>query len=246
MSEQQRLDEQAIALAAEMGLSSKLDAAEKIDVDVKTDIFKAVQGQADTVKIFGQGLVMQKDIHVQEMELHMDNIDIDPLSVLLGQIELKHPVDAIAKFVVTEQDINRALNSDYVQNQMPAFDLNVEGQIVSLKMQQMELLLPDNDKMIFSGKALLQESSNSRQLDFSAVIHPRTSKQPVLVEGFHCKDGQTISLEFAVALLGKMKEITQLPYFELGKMAIRIKEMEVQTGKITLYTEARVREIPQT
>lgn len=245
MSEQ-RLDEQAIAKAAEIGLSSQLDSAEKIDVDVKTDLFKVVQGQADAINISGQGLVMQKDIRVQEMELHMDNIDIDPIGVLFGQVELKHPIDAIAKVVVTEQDINRTLNSEYVQNQIPAIDLNVEGQIVSLKMQQMELLLPSNDKMQFSGKALLQEAGNTQQIEFSAVVRPRTSNQPVLVEGFQCKDGQSISLEFAVALLAKMKEITQLPYFKIGKMAIRIKEMEVQTGKITLYTEARVRAIPQT
>lgn len=245
MSDQQRLDEQAIALAAEMGLSSQLDATEKLDINVKTDLFKVVQGQAEAVEISGQGLVMQKDIRVQEMELHLDNIDIDPISALFGQVELKHPVDAIAKFVVTEQDINRALNSEYVQNQMQTIDLNVKGQIVTLKMQQMELLLPSDDKMIFSGSALLQEKGNTRQLEFSAVVHPRTGEQPVLVEGFQCKKGQSVSLEFAVALLEKMQEIAQLPYIELGKMAIRIKNMEVQTGKITLYTEAHVREIPQ-
>lgn len=245
MSDQQRLDEQAIALAAEMGLSSQLDATEKLDINVKTDLFKVVQGQAEAVDISGQGLVMQKDIRVQEMELHLDNIDIDPISALFGQVELKHPVDAIAKFVVTEQDINRALNSEYVQNQMQTIDLHVKGQIVTLKMQQMELLLPSDDKMIFSGSALLQEKGSTRQLEFSAVVHPRTREQPVLVEGFQCKNGQSISLEFAVALLEKMQEITQSPYIELGKMAIRIKNMEVQTGKITLYTEAHVREIPQ-
>lgn len=246
MSDQQRLDEQAIARAAEMGLSSQLDAAENLDINVKTDLLKAVQGQADALEISGQGLVMQKDIRVQEMELHLDNIDIDPISALFGQVELKHPVDAIAKFVVTEQDINRALNSDYVQNQIQALDLNVKGQIISLKMQQMELLLPSDDKMVFSGSALLHEMGNPRQLEFSAVVRPRTNQQPVLVEGFHCKDGQSISLELAVALLGKMTQIIESPYIELGKMAIRVKDMEVQTGKITLYTEARVREIPQT
>lgn len=246
MSDQQRLDEQAIARAAEMGLSSQLDAAENLNINIKTDLLKAVQGQADALEISGQGLVMQKDIRVQEMELHLDNIDIDPISALFGQVELKHPVDAIAKFVVTEQDINRALNSDYVQNQMQTLDLNVKGQIVSLKMQQMELLLPSDDKMVFSGSAFLQEIGNPRQLEFSAVVRPRTNQQPVLVEGFHCKDGQSISLELAVALLAKMTEITELPYIELGKMAIRVKDMEVQTGKITLYTEAHVREIPKT
>src|SRR4028118_367017 len=92
-----RLDEQAISKAAEIGLSSQLDEAEKIDIDIKTDLLKAVQGQVDSVAIAGQGLVIQKDIRVQEMELHTDSIDINPLSALFGQIELNQSVDATAR-----------------------------------------------------------------------------------------------------------------------------------------------------
>jgi len=50
---------------------------------------------------------MQKDIRVQEMELHADSIAINPLSAF-GQIELNQPVDATARLVLTEPDINRA------------------------------------------------------------------------------------------------------------------------------------------
>ena len=57
-----RLDEQAIIKEAEVGLSRQLGEAEKIDVDVKTDLLKAVERQGDSVAIGGQGLFMQKDI----------------------------------------------------------------------------------------------------------------------------------------------------------------------------------------
>jgi len=246
MSNSPRLDEQAIALAAQAGLSSQLDSAEKINVDVRTDLLKAVQGQADSIDISGQGLVLQEDIRVQEMELHLDKVAIDPLSVLFGQIELTHPVNAIAKFVVTQDDLNRTLSSDYVKNQMQTLELDVDGQIVTMAMQQVELLLPSEGKIEVNGSALLTEMGKTREIGFNAVIRPRTQKQPVLVDSFKCNDGQSISLELAVALLGKMKQLTQLPFIELEKMALHIKELEVNPGKLTLYTEAHVREIPQT
>ncbi len=240
-----RLDEQAIALAAQAGLSSQLDAAEKISVDVRTDILKVIQGQADSVEVSGQGLVLQEDIRVQEMELHLDNVAVDPLSALFGQIELTHPVDAIAKFILTQEDLNRTLSSDYVKNQMQKLELDVDGQIVTMAMQQLELLLPSENKIEVNGSALLEEKGKTRQLGFNAVIRPRTHQQPVLVESFRCTNGQNISLDLAVALLGKMKQLTQLPFIELEKMALRIKELEVNPGKLILYTEAHVREIPQ-
>ena len=246
MSDSPRLDEQAIALAAQAGLSSQLDSAEKINVDVRTDLLKAVQGQADSINVSGQGLVLQEDIRVQEMELHLDKVAIDPLSALFGQIELTHPVNAIAKFVLTQEDLNRTLSSDYVKNQMQTLELDVDGQIVTMAMQQVELLLPSEGKIEVNGSALLTEMGKTREIGFNAVIRPRTQKQPVLVDSFKCNDGQSISLDLAVALLEKMKQLTQLPFIELEKMALRIKELEVNPGKLTLYTEAHVREIPQT
>lgn len=246
MSDSPRLDEQVIAQAAQLGLSSQLDAAEKIDVDIRTDLLKVVQGQADSIDVSGQGLILQKDIRVQEMELHLDNVAINPLSALLGQIELTHPVDAIAKFVVSQEDLNHTLSSDYAKNQMPKLELDVNGQMVTLAVQQIELLLPSEGKIAVDGSALLTEMGKTRLLGFKAVIRPRTASMPILIESFLCKDGQNISLELAVALLEKMKQLTQLPFIELEKMAIRIKELEVHPGKLTLYTEAHVSEIPHT
>ncbi len=246
MSDSPRLDEQAIALAAEVGLSSKLDSADKLDVDVRTDLFKIVQGQADSVEVSGQGLVLQADIRVQEMELHLDSVAIDPLSALFGQIELTHPVDAIAKFVLTQEDLNRTLSSDYIKNQIQKLDLDVDGQIVTMALQQIKLLLPSENKVIVNGSALVTEIGNTRQIGFNAVLRPRTSNQPILIESFKCQNGQNISLELAVALLEKMKQVTQSPVIELEKMALCVKQLEVEPGKLTLYTEAQIKEIPQT
>ncbi len=59
------LGEQALNKAAEIGLSSQLDEVEKLDVNIKTDPLKVVQGQVDAVTIEGEGLVMQKDLRME-------------------------------------------------------------------------------------------------------------------------------------------------------------------------------------
>jgi len=242
-----RLDEQAISKAAEIGLSSQLDEAEKIDVDVRTDLVKAVQGQADSVAIAGQGLVMQKDIRVQEMELHTDSIDINPFSALFGQIELNQPVDATARLLLTEQDINRAFNSDYMRSKLQNLELNVEGKKAIIEPRQLELHLPSDGKVVFNVKTLLHdEIGKTKQIGFNATMLVKTGGQSLLMEGFNCSPNQGISVELAIAFMQKLKELVNLAYFELEGVALRIKDVDVQKGSLTLHTEAHVRQIPST
>jgi hypothetical protein len=98
--------------------------------------------------------------------------------------------------------------------------------------------------MAFSGTVLLHETGNTRRVSFTAVISPRTLAQPLLLEAFHCTEGEGISLELVVALMNKAKELLNLPFFEVEGMALRIKNLEVQEGSLTLYTEAYVRQLP--
>lgn len=244
MTDEPRLEEQALSQAVEMGLSSQLDSVENINVDVRTDLLKMAQGKASSVSVEGRGLAIQKDIRVQEMELHADNIAINLFDAIFGQIKLNHPLDATARVVLTEQDINRALSSDYIRSKFPTMELNADGQLVTLEPLQLDIHLPSDGKMEFSGQMLLHDVDKARQIGFAAVVRPRTSSTPILLEGFSCNPGQGISLELTIALMEKLGELANLPYFDLEGMAIRIKEMDVQAGSLTLYTEAYVKQIP--
>ncbi len=244
MPDESWLEEQALSQVAEIGLSSQLDQVENLDVDVRTNLLKMIQGEADSVSLVGQGLVMQQDIRVQEIELQLDKVAINPLSALLGKIELNHPVDAKARLLLTEQDINRALNSDYIRSRMQNLELNVDGQPVSLELQQMELLLPGDGKMVFNGTTLLHQMGNTRHLGFTSAFRPRTLSQPVMLESIHCTEGGGISLELTLALMNKISELVNLPYFDLEVMALQINDLEVHQGSLTLHAAAHVRQLP--
>ena len=132
MPDEQRLEEQLLSQGAGKMISNQLDKLEKVDVDVQTDLFKLIQGQVDGVSLSGEGLELQ-DIRVQEITLQTDNIAINPLSALFGQIELSQPVNATVRIVLTEEDINRALSSDAILSQMPTYELNVDGENCQLE-----------------------------------------------------------------------------------------------------------------
>lgn len=228
-----------------MGLSDQLDEVEKIDIDVRTNLLKMVQGQTDSVSITGQGLVMQKDVRVQEMELHIDSIDINPLSAIFGQIELNQPTDATVRIVLTEKDINRALNSDYIRSKLQNLELDVEGKTAVIEPQHLELYLPGSGKMVFIAEILLQdEIGMTKQLGITAKLLVKTGEQPLLLEGFACTPGQGISLELAITFMRKVRELVNLPYYEIEGMTLLVKDIEVQEGRITVQAESHVVQIP--
>lgn len=244
MSDEPRLEEQVLSEAAEMTISTQLHEVENIQVDVRTDLLKMVQGQVDSVSIAGQGLVMHKDIRVQEMELHTNTIVINPLSAIFGQIELDKPVDANVRLVLTQEDINRALNSEYIRSKLQSLDLNVDGQIVTFQVQHLEVDLPGDSKLIFKGTVLLHEISKTQLLGFTAVIHLRSMKQPLLLEAFHCTQGEGISLELAFLIIKQVTEWLSLPFFELEDMALRLNDLEVEFGSLTVHAQAYVKQLP--
>jgi hypothetical protein len=251
MPDDRKLEEQALSQAVEMGISSQIESAESLNVQVRTDLLKAVQGTVDSVSVTGTGMVVQPDVRVESMELHTDRISINPISALLGQVNLDQPVNTVARMVFTEVDLNQTLNSDYVRDKLSAVSLTVEGESVPVEMQlPMAIDLQTPGKIGFSGTLLVHESAGvapvaKREISFQAVLVPRTDEHSTLIESFECQPGQGMSLPFAIALLQKGQELLQSPYLELGGMAVRVKQLAVEPGTLILQGEAHIYQMPQ-
>lgn len=240
-----RADEQAISQAIEAGLSTQIETAEDLSVEVHTDLIKAVQGEADSVAIAGKGVVLQPDVRVEQMDLKTDRLAINPLSVLLGQIKLKEPLNAQARMVLTAEDVNRALNSEFVQSKMAAIAIDVEGATVPIEMQPpMTVDLSVPDKMGFSGTMLIHYPSGTKTTGFSALFCPRIGNQPPLLEAFVCQPGQGVTIPFTIALMQKGQELLRSPYLALQGMILHIQEMTIADEKLILAGAALVAEVP--
>ncbi|MEA5503179.1 DUF2993 domain-containing protein [Halotia wernerae UHCC 0503] len=243
MPDKKRLEEQLISQEAERRLSNQLEEAEQIDIDVQTDLLQVLQGHSDGVSVAAKGLVLKENIRVQEIKLQTDSISINPLSAVFGQIELNEPVNAIARVVMTEADINCALNSEFVRSLSQKFQLDVDGQSVSFEPQNIQLFLPGERKIGFRGTVLINKSGNTQLLGAVGIVIPRTNSQSIRLESIKCTQGEGISVELIAAFMQKIKELAKLPYFTWEDIAFRIKQMEVQKESLTIILEANMRQL---
>ncbi|NJL20419.1 MAG: DUF2993 domain-containing protein [Leptolyngbyaceae cyanobacterium SM1_3_5] len=240
-----RPDEQVISQAIELGLSTQIETAEALNVEVHTDLLKVAQGEADSVAIDGKGVVLQPDVRVEQMALRTDRLAINPLSALLGQVKFKEPLNAQARMVLTSDDLNRAMNSDFVQSKLAAIDLVVEGVTIPIEMQPplaIDLSVPG--KMRFSGTMLAHYPDGIRPTSFTAVCCPRQGNQPPLLESFDCQPGQGVTIPFTIALMQKAQDLLKSPYLGLEGMILHIKELTVIDDSLILSGEALLAEIP--
>jgi hypothetical protein len=242
--QQADIGEQALSKAAEVALSSQLDEAERLDVDIRTDPLKLIQGELDSVKIQGEGLVMQKDLRAQELQVRTKNIAINPLSAAFGKIELTRPTEANAHVVLTEQDLERAFNSEFIHEKLQNLDVHVDGQPMTINTKQVELHLPGDSKIALKAEILLNKTGETKEVSFSAVPRVSAGGQRLSLEQVQYAEGKDVSPELTAALLESASELLDLGNFELEGMSLRLKGLDVQKGKLTLQAEAQVEQFP--
>ncbi len=236
--------EQALSKAVEIGLSTQLDEVENLEVDIRTDPGKLLQGELESVKIEGQGLVMQKDLRAEELEIKTDSIAINPLSAAFGKIELTRPTEADAHVVLAEQDMERAFNSEYIHDKLQNLDVNVDGQAMTIDTRQVQFRLPGDGKIALNAEILLNKTGETKQVSFTTVPRMSAGGEQISLDEVQYAEGQEVSPELTAALLERAGELLNLRNFELEGMSLRLKGLDVQKGKLTLQANAYVEKFP--
>jgi hypothetical protein len=244
MSENPGLGEQALNKAVEMGLSSQLDEVENLDVNIKAEAFNLVQGQVEAVSIDGKGLVMQQELRMEKIEMEISSVAINPLSAAFGKIELTKPTAGRALVILTEEDINRAFNSEYIRSQLQSQKIRVDGQLMTVVPQNVEFRLPGDGKVALSATLVLKENNETHTISFSAVPRVSENGETVTLENVEYGDSQEVSLELTKALVDATSQILNLSNFDLEGIKLIIKRLEVEVGKLILQAEAEVEQIP--
>jgi hypothetical protein len=230
------LGEQALSKIAEVGISSQLDEVAALDVDVKTNS-QLIQGELESVEIAGKGMVMKNDLRIEAMNLQTGNIAINPLRAMFGTIELTRPTQATAEVTLTESDINRAFNSDYIGQKLQNLDISVNERSLQATAQKINFSLPSQDKVALEADILLNPTGESKQIAFSAIPRISPDGQSVSLENIeYNSDSAEKSADLTDALLDRTSELLNLANFELPGIDLKLKQIKVETGKMTLVS----------
>jgi hypothetical protein len=188
---------------------------------------------------------MQKDLRAEELQVQTGNIAINPLSAAFGKIELTQPTEADAHVVLTEQDIQRAFNSEFMHDKLQNLDVNVDGKPMKIDTRQVEFGLPGENKVALKAQILLKETGETKQVSFTAVPRMVAGGDRISLEDVQYADGEEVSPELTAALLKSAGELLDLRNFELEGMSLRLKGLNVQNGKLTLQAQAYVEKFPE-
>lgn len=237
------LGEQALSKVAELGIKSQLDEVDELNIDIRTDPIKVIQGEVDSVTIAGKGMVIQQDLRMETLEINTDTVAIDPLSVLFGNIELTQPTSATARIVLTEVDLNRALSSDFLQAKLKLLKLQQQGKPVTANVEKVQINLPGDGKIRIDAEFLVLETAEKKQVTAVCLPQLKQAEQRITLEILSA-EGQGLTPELATAIFDQVTTLLDLKNFELPGMSLHLKEFDVRVGDIVLCADTQIEQIP--
>ncbi|MGB3308173.1 MAG: DUF2993 domain-containing protein [Nodosilinea sp.] len=237
------LGEQALSKAVEMGLSTQLDSVETLDVDIHTNPVALMQGELESANIQGQGLVIKDDLRTEELTVKTDGMAIDPLKAAFGDIELIRPTNAAVAAKLTEVDLARACNSDYIHNKLQNLEVKLDDRPVRVSIQQVQVSLPGEGRVAIATDILLVESGAQEHIAFSAV--PAVGTQGYQLELNHVQMApDNTSAPLTQSLLAAADELLDLRHFRLSGMTFQVGHIDVQKEHMNLQAKAHLEKFP--
>ncbi|MEC4984274.1 MAG: DUF2993 domain-containing protein [Oscillatoria sp. PMC 1068.18] len=237
------LHAEALSKAAEIGVKSQLEKADKVDIDIDTDPLKLVQGEVNSVEMRGEGLITAQNLRLEEVLLKTDQIAINLLNVALGKVELTHPANAKARITLTTADINRVLNSDYLRSLIQKLDFPLEKDTLTLFWEQGECHLHGNNQLTLNAQLTAQLGKQTRLVAFSILLRIDKEQKIYLEKGSY-QEGKSLPLKVTIAILEQVENLLKLRNLRLPTLALDIDKIEITTEKIVLWAEAQIEQIP--
>ncbi len=240
------LGEQAISKAAELGIASQLDEVENLDVNVRTNPLDLMQGEIDSVSIKGEGLVMKKELRAEKLRIETSSISIDSIKAAMGNIELTQPTDTRMLVVLKEEDLQNALNSDYIKEKLQNIKIDYQGRKVNVEIDRVAFTLLDEGKIGLKANIHLVDRDTHERISLTAIPKIDNGGNCINLTSIEYLERADSNLEVAEAIIDSAEGILDLRNFELDTMSLQARKLDVKLGRLTIEADAEIKDFPGT
>lgn len=227
-----------IALNAIRSQFAKVDQLQ-VRVD-NAPSYQLLQGRIERVRIAGRGLKLkQQNIRIAALELETDPINLKPRS--LGQkLQLKLPFQAGVRLVLTQADINKALQSPEVAATLRQLSTRV-GRATSKKGQNYNFVNPRlellTDRLRFQVE--LTQADVTLAITLESGLNVIAGRQIQLVQPIAWANGEQVPSQIVTAIATNFSQQLNLGNFETYAQA-RILQLKVAPQKLEIAAFLRV------
>jgi LmeA-like phospholipid-binding len=241
------LGEQALSKAAEMGITQQLSEVEQVNVDIRTDPLKLVQGKVDSVAVDGEGMVMKDALRMEHVHVETGAVAINPGSALFGKIELTQAAEANAQVTLTQDDVNHAFRSEYILSKMQNLTIVGQGKPAKVSIRAAEVEFLEAGKVHLEARLSIN-GGEDQIAEVVVVPSVQDGGHRIGFEEFAGRIGATeseVDLQATQMLLQGLSKLADLRTFEFSGMSLVLDTLQIQPGRMMLEGTTVVSKIPQ-
>jgi len=226
--------------------------SESLEVSIKCfPSNKLLQGNIDSFKMSGRGLVIREDFRAEAMSFETDAVALDFGSVLGGKLVLKQPTQAIVQVTLSEDGINHAFKAELVNKRLqnlsiPALTDLAGGNSVSFEDIELQLL-PNNRVQIWAKADLNNGELVPISVSATLAVERRRRlafRDPKIEIDAVPESQQELSQALSAALAEILDGMVDLDRFDLDGITMRLNRLETQGKQLNFSGYAQVERIP--
>jgi hypothetical protein len=240
----------AIDRIADNAIRSQFDKVEQLQVRVdNAPNFQIVQGKVERVRIAGRGLWVTPEFRIAALEVETDPLNFDVARLREKGVRptelLKQPLQAGVRLVITQQDINQALQSPTVSAQLRKLGSRILGSNADMLVQRYEFVNPQveflgDNRLRFQLE--LQEPGNADKLVVSVEsgLGIVAEHQLQLIEPNVLVNGKPVPPPLLAVFVSGLNSRLDLRTLEDAGIAARLLKLDLNKEQLELAAFVRV------
>lgn len=220
-------------------IRNQLDRVETLAVRVdNTPNYQLAQGKVDRVRIAGRGIYPEAEIRIAALDIETDAIAVDPSRLRRGQVELKQPLNAGVRLVLTQADINQALQSPQISESLRNLSLDFLGSPAQ-QLERYDFVNPqieflDNNRLRFQVTLQSQQSEARTPIVVESGIQILAGRQLQLLEPTATIDGSPVPPQLVNLLIGGISQRLDLAKLEERGITVRVLQWSLDHQQLSV------------
>ena len=226
----------------ESRLRSQLEAVEELEVRIdNAPNYQILQGKAEKIRVASRGIEPIPDLRIAVLEFETDPIDLDLEQLHQGRRSplLQQPLQGGVRLVLTEADLNRALQSPRLQSY-----LQQRLSRLSRRLERYEVLNPRVDLLDNNRVGVQLELAQSGEQTLTIALESGIE----VVEGHRFRlidpkgtiDGRPLSSRLLQGIAQGLSDRFDLQSLEKTGMTLRLLQLEIDNHQINGAAFVRV------
>lgn len=232
--------DQVVSKAVTTAIAALFKRTGKLDATVRAEpVAKLLQGSVDGFDFMGTSMLMYNGLRIESMELYLQAISLDFGSIFKGQINLRQPTQASMRVVLTEEDLTKSFNTDFVVDKLE--QLEIDGK--KLHFQDTLFTLDQDRTCKIKTKVKAGDWAPTRDVEIVARLDVQERRKIQFVDVTYSGDDE--ATELGKAIIDHVNSLLDLDKFALQGTQLRVDRLRLRDKELVFYGTADIKQFPK-